>query len=43
MTEKEYAEFNNYPIYGDVENFIKLLSSIAVRMNDQQDNENEEK
>ena len=41
MIEKEYADFNNYPIYGDVENFIKLLSSIAVRMSNEQDNENE--
>ena len=41
MTEKEYVDFNNYPIYGDVENFIKLLSSIAVRMSNEQDNENE--
>lgn len=41
MTEQEYADFNNYPIYGDVENFIKLLSSIAVRMNNTQGNENE--
>lgn len=43
MTEKEYADFDNYPIYGDVENFIRLLSSIATRMNNAQDNDNEEK
>lgn len=33
MTEKERADFNNYPIVGDVKNFIELLSSIAARAN----------
>ncbi len=42
MTEQEYAEFNNYPICGDVKNFIKLLASIAARDNHTQGNENDE-
>ena len=43
MTEKEYSDFNNYPIYGDTQNFIKLLSSIAVRMNNEQENDDDDK
>ena len=43
MTEQEYSDFNNYPIYGDVEKFIKLLSSIVVRVNNTQENDNESK
>ena len=37
------AERCNYPIYGDVEKFIKLLSSIVVRVNNTQENDNESK
>ncbi len=36
MTEQEYADFNNYPICGDVKNFIKLLASIAERITPQE-------
>ena len=43
MNEQEYTDFDNYPIYGDVENFIKLLSSIAVRMNNSEENGNNAK
>lgn len=36
MTDQEYADFNNYPICGDVRNFIKLLASIAERITPQE-------
>ncbi len=42
MTEKEYTDFNNYPISGDVKQFIELLASIAARDNNTQENENDE-
>ena len=42
MTEQECADFNNYPITGDVKYFIELLVSIAARYNNTQEYENDE-
>ena len=42
MTEKKYADFNNYPICGDTKYFIELLASIAARVNNTQEKENDE-
>ena len=43
MKEKEFAHFNNYPIYGEADDFIELLSSILARINNTQEDENETK
>ena len=43
MSEQEYADFNNHPICGDVKNFIALLASIAIRINNTQEDKDDSK
>ncbi len=43
MNEQEYADFNNHPVYGDVKNFIALLASIVIRINNMQEDNDDSK